>query len=56
MLFLVFSVCEDSEFRCQVDGSCIPLSERCDTTAQCSDSSDEVDCFSGDIGKVDSTK
>lgn len=45
--FLVFSTgteCQEGEFRCEKDGTCINLDWRCDGDTDCSDDSDERQC------------
>jgi len=39
----VGSGCEVGSFHCGT-GRCIPVSQRCDGTTDCSDSSDEIGC------------
>lgn len=41
------STCADYEFTCVSDGTCIPLSWKCDLAPDCADKSDEVDCGIG---------
>ena len=43
---------ENKEFTCLSNSKCIPLNERCDGEAQCSDGSDEQDCSSRSTGIV----
>ena len=42
---LNFNACTDEEFNC-VDGSCIPIAERCNGRIDCPDKTDEIDCRS----------
>ncbi|XP_016107771.1 low-density lipoprotein receptor-related protein 2a [Sinocyclocheilus grahami] len=43
VIFCVGSGCEAGSFRCGT-GRCIPASQRCDGTTDCSDNSDEIGC------------
>lgn len=43
----VLSTCADYEFTCVSDGTCIPLSWRCDLADDCADKSDETSCSIG---------
>ncbi|XP_058118715.1 prolow-density lipoprotein receptor-related protein 1 [Anopheles ziemanni] len=45
--------CPESQFTCVVDGKCIPALWRCDTSADCSDGSDEVGCDKSHTCKAD---
>ncbi len=38
------SQCGNGYFSCHIDGSCVPLSQRCDGAFNCKDSSDEKSC------------
>ena len=40
-------VCKTKEFQC-LNGDCIPAAYVCDTDVDCQDSSDEIDCQSGE--------
>ena len=37
-------MCQEGEFRCEKDGTCINLDWRCDGDSDCSDDSDELQC------------
>ena len=41
---LSLNACSDGQFNC-ADGACIELANKCDGTPDCSDSSDEIQCF-----------
>ena len=41
--YLVITSCKENQFTCD-DGSCIPLSRRCDSRIHCFDGSDEEEC------------
>lgn len=53
IIFIIFVLpldCGEYGFLCE-DRTCIHLTQKCDGISQCPESLDEVDCYTGDIGK-----